>query len=83
MLNRNYNDNTFVVASGISPANLELLFSTTLSILIFMWFVYRLMALYRGLQHGALSETAFLFQVLRTIALIILIMAFAHYLLSS
>ena len=83
MLNSNYNDTAFLVASGISSANLELLFSTMLGMLIFIWFVCRLIGLRRSLQNGMLSETAFLFEVIRAVSLIILIMAFAHYLLST
>lgn len=83
MLNSNYNDDAFASASGISMSNLELLFSTTLSILIFIWFVSRLMGLRKGLQNGVLSETRFLFWILRAVALIILVMAFVHYLLST
>ena len=80
MLNSNYNDNAFSSASGIAMGDLELLLSTVLSILLFIWFVARLMGLRRGLQNGVLSETSFLFGVLRTLTLVILVMAFAHYL---
>ena len=80
MLNSSHNNNAFLIASGISSANLEALFSTVLSILVLIWFVCRLMTLRRGLQNGVWSETAFLLQVLRTVALIILITAFVHYL---
>ena len=83
MLNSNYNGNAFSSASGISMNNLELLFSTVLSVLIFMWFISRLMGLRRGLQNGALSETRFLFWMLRAVTLIILVIAFVHYLLST
>ncbi len=80
MLNSNYNGDAFASASGIAMGDLELLFSTVLSILLFMWFVARLMGLRRGLQNGVLSEAGFLFGVLRTLTLIILIMAFVYYL---
>ena len=80
MLNSNYNGDAFVSASGIAMGDLELLFSTVLSVLLFIWFVARLMGLRRGLQNGMLSEAGFLFGVLRTLTLIILIMAFVHYL---
>ena len=83
MLNSNYNGNAFSSASGISMGDLELLFSTVLSILIFIWFVARLMGLRRRLQNGMLSEAGFLFGVLRTLTLIILLMAFVYYLVST
>ena len=83
MLNSNYNDDAFLYASGISTSNLELLFSTVLSILIFIWFIARLMGLRKGLQYGALSETGFLFWVSRAVTLIIAVMAFIHYLVST
>ena len=83
MLNSNYNGDAFSSASGISMGDLELLFSTVLNILLFIWFVARLMGLRRGLQNGVLSEADFLFGVLRTLTLIILVMAFVHYLAST
>ena len=83
MLNSNYNGDAFSSASGISMGDLELLFSTVLSILIVIWFIARLMGLHRGLQNGVLSETIFLFGVLRALTLIILLMAFVHYLVST
>ena len=83
MLNNRYNSDAFLSASGIAADDLEALFATVMSILIFIWFISRLMGLRRGLQNGALSETSFLFWVLRAVALIILVMAFIHYLIST
>ncbi len=83
MLNSSYNGDAFLSASGISMGDLELLFSTVLSILIFIGFVARLMRLRRGLQNGVLSEAGFLFGVLHALTLIILVMAFIHYLVST
>ena len=83
MLNSNYNGEAFLVASGISMNNLELLFSTVLSVLIFIWFISRLTGLRRCLQNGTLLETAFLFWLLRAVTLIIAVMAFIHYLVST
>ena len=80
MLNSNYNGDAFSSASGIAMGDLELLFSTVLSVLLFIWFVARLMGLRRGLQNGVLSEAGFLFGVLRTLTLVVLVMAFVHYL---
>ncbi len=83
MLNSDYNGNAFSSASGIAMGDLQLLFSTVLSILLFIWFVARLMGLRKGLQNGVLSEAGFLFGVLRTLTLIILLMAFVYYLVSA
>ena len=77
MTNTNSSNAAFEVASGLT--NLPQVASTTLIIILFLWFIWQLGLLRKNLTEGNIEVIDFVFFLLRAVGLVCIVFGFIYY----